>query len=163
MPKPEDMRAAVARYVEEIHRAYLAQALTFPAAVRGRMPLLAPGPLTVAAVGVDGCGAPAFALSLRGLARAAARIALARGGAESEIAAAMRAHPELVGGTGRSATRLMANWPGLIAPVAGRTMTMTPTMPSTMAVIFHTVMRSPRKIAARIAVQIGMVNSIATT
>src|SRR6266568_1650619 len=48
---PEQMRAAVAHYVEEIHRAYVAQALTFPAAVRGRMPLLAPGPLTVAAVG----------------------------------------------------------------------------------------------------------------
>jgi hypothetical protein len=46
------MREAVARYVEEIHRAYLAQALTFPAAVRGGMPLLAPGSLTVAAVGV---------------------------------------------------------------------------------------------------------------
>ena len=46
------MREAVAHYVEEIHRAYLAQALTFPAAVRGGMPLLAPGPLTVAAVGV---------------------------------------------------------------------------------------------------------------
>src|SRR5438045_8505081 len=49
--RPEQMRTAVARYVEEIHRAYMAQALTFPAAVRGRMPLLAPGPLTVAAVG----------------------------------------------------------------------------------------------------------------
>ena len=49
--RPEQMREAVARYVEEIHRAYVAQALTFPAAVRGRMPLLAPGPLTVAAVG----------------------------------------------------------------------------------------------------------------
>jgi hypothetical protein len=49
--RPEQMRTAVARYVEEIHRAYVAQALTFPAAVRGRMPLLAPGPLTVAAVG----------------------------------------------------------------------------------------------------------------
>ena len=49
--RPEQMRAAVARYVEEIHRAYVAQAMTFPAAVRGRMPLLAPGPLTVAAVG----------------------------------------------------------------------------------------------------------------
>ena len=49
--RPEQMRAAVARYVEEIHRAYIAQALTFPAAVRGRMPLLASGPLTVAAVG----------------------------------------------------------------------------------------------------------------
>jgi len=52
MPKPEEMREAVARYVEEIHRAYLAQAQTFPAAVRGALPLLAPGPLTVAAVGV---------------------------------------------------------------------------------------------------------------
>jgi len=51
MSTPEQMRAAVARYVEEIHRAYVAQAMTFPAAVRGRMPLLAPGPLTVAAVG----------------------------------------------------------------------------------------------------------------
>ena len=49
-PTPEEMREAVAQYVQEVHRAYLAQALTFPAAVRGRMPLLAPGPLTVAAV-----------------------------------------------------------------------------------------------------------------
>ena len=51
MSTPEQMRAAVAHYVEEIHRAYVAQALTFPAAVRGQMPLLAPGPLYVAAVG----------------------------------------------------------------------------------------------------------------
>jgi hypothetical protein len=51
MSTPEQMREAVARYVEEIHRAYTAQALTFPAAVRGRLPLLEPGPLTVAAVG----------------------------------------------------------------------------------------------------------------
>jgi len=51
MSTPEQMRAVVAYYVEEIHRAYIAQALTFPAAVRGQMPLLAPGPLTVAAVG----------------------------------------------------------------------------------------------------------------
>jgi hypothetical protein len=49
-PAPEEMREAVAQYVLQVHRAYLAQALTFPAAVRGRMPLLAPGPLTVAAV-----------------------------------------------------------------------------------------------------------------
>src|ERR1700733_12132129 len=51
MSTPEQMRAVVAHYVEEIHRAYIAQALTFPAAVRGQMPLLAPGPLTVAAGG----------------------------------------------------------------------------------------------------------------
>ena len=45
------MRTAVARYVEGIHRAYLDQAATFPPAVRGRLPLLAAGRLTVAAVG----------------------------------------------------------------------------------------------------------------
>ena len=51
MATPEDMRNAVAGYVHELHRAYAAQALTFPPAVRGRMVLLAGGPLTVAAVG----------------------------------------------------------------------------------------------------------------
>ena len=49
MSKPEDVRRAVAGYVQEIHRAYLAQALTFPPAVRGRMPLLTGGPVTVVA------------------------------------------------------------------------------------------------------------------
>ncbi|MGI5132650.1 hypothetical protein ACQEVB_38010 [Pseudonocardia sp. CA-107938] len=51
MPGPEEMRAAVASYVTALHSAYLAQADTFPPAVRGRMPLLTGGPLTVAAVG----------------------------------------------------------------------------------------------------------------
>lgn len=50
MPSPEDMRAAVAGYVHEIHRAYVAQALTFAPAVRGQMQLLAGEGLTVAAV-----------------------------------------------------------------------------------------------------------------
>lgn len=53
LPGPEKMRAAVAEYVTALHRAYLAQADTFPPAVRGAMPLLATGaPVTVAAVGV---------------------------------------------------------------------------------------------------------------
>jgi len=43
------MRDAVAGYVQEVHRAYLAQALTFPPAVRGAMPLLTGGPVTVVA------------------------------------------------------------------------------------------------------------------
>lgn len=51
MADPLDMRSAVAEYVTALHRSYLAQADTFPPAVRGRMPLLAGGPLTVAAVG----------------------------------------------------------------------------------------------------------------
>lgn len=51
MADPLDMRAAVAEYVTALHRSYLAQADTFAPAVRGRMPLLTGGPLTVAAVG----------------------------------------------------------------------------------------------------------------
>lgn len=51
MADPLDMRAAVAGYVTALHRSYLAQADTFPPAVRGALPLLAGGDLTVAAVG----------------------------------------------------------------------------------------------------------------
>jgi hypothetical protein len=47
---PEDMRRAVAGYVHEIHRAYVAQALTFPPGVQGQMSLLTSPALTVAAV-----------------------------------------------------------------------------------------------------------------
>lgn len=64
----------------------------------------------VSHVGIDGCGAPTHAISLRGLARAFAT--LARG---SLVADAMRAHPNLVGGTGRDVTTWMSAVPGLIA------------------------------------------------
>jgi L-asparaginase II len=69
----------------------------------------------VAATGVDGCGAPAFAVSLTGLARGFRRIARAGDGPERQVADAMRRHPELVGGEGRTATRLMQGVVGLIA------------------------------------------------
>lgn len=52
MPTPEQMRQAVAGYVQEFHRAYVDQALTFAPGVRGRMPLMSGRPFTVAAVGV---------------------------------------------------------------------------------------------------------------
>ena len=69
----------------------------------------------VAATTVDGCGAPQFALSLVGLARAFARLATATEGTpERRVADAMRAHPEVVGGPGRDVTRLLAGVPGLI-------------------------------------------------
>jgi L-asparaginase II len=56
----------------------------------------------VAAVGVDGCGAPLFALSPVALARAFSRLVTGNAGtAERRVADAMRAHPFLVGGTGR--------------------------------------------------------------
>ena len=65
----------------------------------------------VAHVGVDGCGAPAHAYSLAGLARAFAAV-VAAGGAVPD---AMRAHPELVGGERRDVTALMRAVPGLMA------------------------------------------------
>lgn len=70
----------------------------------------------VTAVGVDGCGAPLFALSLTGLARAFAAVATAaEGTVEHRVAAAIRRHPEWLGGTDRDVTRLVAGVDGLIA------------------------------------------------
>ncbi|MFJ1911041.1 asparaginase [Streptomyces sp. NPDC088147] len=70
----------------------------------------------IARVTVDGCGAPLFAVSLRGLTRAAARIATAAPGTdEGRVAHAMREHPEMVSGSGRDVARLMRAVPGLLA------------------------------------------------
>lgn len=68
----------------------------------------------IAHTAVDGCGAPLFAISLGGLARAVGRIARV-GGSEAIVASAMRAHPELVAGEGRDVTALMRSVPGLLA------------------------------------------------
>jgi L-asparaginase II len=69
----------------------------------------------VAAVGVDGCGAPLFALSLAGLARAYRALVLAPpGSAERKVADAMRAHPDWTSGTRRAERALMAAVPGLL-------------------------------------------------
>jgi L-asparaginase II len=65
---------------------------------------------------VDGCGAPIVAVSLRGLATAFRRLALAGdASAEGRVAAAMRAHPAVVGGDGRDVTRLASAVAGLVA------------------------------------------------
>ncbi len=69
----------------------------------------------VAAIGVDGCGAPVLAFGLVGLARAFLRLAAATDGSLRAVADAMRAHPGLLGGTGRLVTTLMASVPGLVA------------------------------------------------
>ncbi|HET6530143.1 MAG TPA: asparaginase [Actinoplanes sp.] len=75
---------------------------------------LAGEPIT--ATGVDGCGAPVFALSLTGLARAVQRLVEAAPGTpERRVADEMRAHPELVAGTGADDTLLMRAVPGLLA------------------------------------------------
>jgi L-asparaginase II len=66
-------------------------------------------------VGVDGCGAPVFAITLLGLARAYVQLVAAGPGPAADVADAMRAHPELVGGTDRAASGLMAGVSGLLA------------------------------------------------
>jgi L-asparaginase II len=68
----------------------------------------------VAATGVDGCGAPLFAVSLLGLARAFRQIATGAGEL-SRVAEAIRGYPELIGGEGRQVTALMRTVAGLIA------------------------------------------------
>ncbi len=69
----------------------------------------------VAATGVDGCGAPLFAVSLTALARAFGSLVLTQpDSAERSVADAIRAHPEWTSGTARSERALMLAVPGLL-------------------------------------------------
>ena len=82
-------------------------------AVRATVEDLAGEP--IAATGVDGCGAPLFAISLTGVARAFRAIVTAEPGTpERRLADAMRAHPEWTSGTHRDERRLMDAVPGLL-------------------------------------------------
>jgi L-asparaginase II len=68
-----------------------------------------------AATGTDGCGAPLFALSLTGLARAFGSLVLAApGSAERAVADAVRAYPAWTSGTNRSERALHEAVPGLL-------------------------------------------------
>jgi L-asparaginase II len=67
------------------------------------------------AVGVDGCGAPLFAASAAGVARAFRALLLAGPGTpERRVTDAMRAHPQWTSGTRREERRLMDAVPGLL-------------------------------------------------
>jgi L-asparaginase II len=69
----------------------------------------------VAAVVVDGCGAPQHALSPTGLARGVLSLVQAEPGSPGRaVADAMRAEPWFVAGTGREDTDLMRAVPGLL-------------------------------------------------
>ncbi len=69
----------------------------------------------VAAVVVDGCGAPQHALSVTGLARGLLSLVRADAGSQQRaVADAMRAEPWFVAGTGREDTGLMQAVPGLL-------------------------------------------------
>ena len=70
--------------------------------------------------GIDGCGIPAYALPLKNIAHAMARFGApdelppARAAACRRLAAAMAAHPFLVGGTGRFCTALIQRSQGAV-------------------------------------------------
>ena len=82
--------------------------------ITAMIPSLAGEP--AAHIGVDGCGAPAHAMSLVGLARAFRSVAIAEPGTpQHRVAQAMTSHPEMVGGPTRDVTRLMQGVPGLVA------------------------------------------------
>jgi L-asparaginase II len=64
---------------------------------------------------VDGCGAPLFALTLGGLARAFRSLVLAEPGSpERKVADAMRKFPSWTSGSTRDEYRLMNSVPGLL-------------------------------------------------
>jgi L-asparaginase II len=69
----------------------------------------------VAAIGVDGCGAPIFALSVTGLATAFRSLVLAEPGSpERAVADAMRTYPDWTSGSTRPERKLMEAVPGLL-------------------------------------------------
>ena len=73
-------------------------------------------------VGVDGCGAPVHGVPLSGMAMLFARLVRPEhlglhGAGVATAVAAMRAHPFLVGGSGRTDTLLMTQVPGVVSKV----------------------------------------------
>ncbi|HET7236723.1 MAG TPA: asparaginase [Actinomycetota bacterium] len=73
-------------------------------------------------VGVDGCGAPVHGVPLRAMATLFARLARPErmgryASTAARAVAAMRSHPYLVAGSGRSDTLLMAEVPGVVSKV----------------------------------------------
>ena len=64
-------------------------------------------------VGVDGCGAPLFALTLRGLSRAIRTLTMSKDPVHKEVVSACRNNPFFVSGEGRLPTILMEKVHGL--------------------------------------------------
>jgi L-asparaginase II len=67
----------------------------------------------VSVVSVDGCGAPLFAISLIGLAKAISNLVKSKEAPYQQIVSACMKYPELVAGEGRLTTRMMQAVPGL--------------------------------------------------
>ncbi|WP_222195352.1 asparaginase [Modestobacter italicus] len=64
---------------------------------------------------IDGCGAPLFGTTVRGLATAFRSLRVAADGPAALVASAMRTHPYFVGGTGHQNSAVMELVPGTVA------------------------------------------------
>lgn len=81
--------------------------------IKATIEALAGEPVT--AIGVDGCGAPLMALTLRGLARSFAAVVLSPAGSPARrVADAMRAFPAWMSGTRRYEAAMMTAVPGML-------------------------------------------------
>ncbi len=69
--------------------------------------------------GVDGCGVVSFALPVRALALAYARLGASKEAAPQRVVRAMIGHPDLVAGRGRPCTALMSAYPGRVLAKVG--------------------------------------------
>lgn len=67
----------------------------------------------ISQIGVDGCGAALFAMSLKGLANAIRNLTLSQDPVHQKVINACRSNPVLVSGIGRLPTLLMEKSPGL--------------------------------------------------
>ena len=104
---------ALARHLGKPVRGYLSPKHPVQEAILDVVSRYTSAPERAILRGIDGCSAPTFALSLRQAALGFARLMDPRYGrpeereAAARVAAAMRGHPEMVGGTGRLCTVLM--------------------------------------------------------
>ncbi|MBA3497966.1 MAG: asparaginase [Gemmatimonadales bacterium] len=76
-------------------------------------------PAAAISTGIDGCAAVTFALPLQAMAAAWARLGTAPERGPGRLRAAMAAHPELVAGTRRLCTELMASTEGRVLAKVG--------------------------------------------
>jgi L-asparaginase II len=67
----------------------------------------------VSTISVDGCGAPLFAISTMGLAKAIRKVVISKDPIYQQIVKAATTYPELIAGEGRLTSRMMKAVPGL--------------------------------------------------
>ena len=116
---------AAAKHRGDPLEGYLDPAHPVQAAIRDHVGILGGIPPSSVHVGIDGCGAPAFAVPLGAMARSIASFGAPDelppplADAARRIAAAMRAHPEMVAGEERFDTELMVAGKGRILAKGG--------------------------------------------